>query len=238
MSAAIHLLSGPRNISTAMMYSFAQRNDCTVVDEPLYAHYLHCTGLQHPGRNEVLAAQEHDGKKVIQNVLLASFSTPLVFFKQMTHHLIHLDFSFLQSSKNILLIRDPKKVLYSYSKVIKNPSLSSIGIQESYHLYKYLSDNNFHFCVVDADRFLQNPEKGLKQICASCGIQFQPAMLHWQAGARKEDGVWAKYWYANVHKSTGFEKPVASEILLPEELLPVYAEAKKYYEELLNVTEV
>jgi hypothetical protein len=32
--------SGPRNLSTAMMYAFAQRSDCRVWDEPFYAAYL------------------------------------------------------------------------------------------------------------------------------------------------------------------------------------------------------
>ncbi len=52
--------SGPRNLSTAMMYAFAQRSDCTVSDEPFYAAYLAATGHDHPMRAEILAAQETD----------------------------------------------------------------------------------------------------------------------------------------------------------------------------------
>ena len=33
----IALWSGPRNVSTALMYSFRQRPDTTVIDEPLYS---------------------------------------------------------------------------------------------------------------------------------------------------------------------------------------------------------
>ena len=43
-SKIISLWSGPRNVSTALMYSFAQRSDTQVIDEPLYAHYLQHTG--------------------------------------------------------------------------------------------------------------------------------------------------------------------------------------------------
>ena len=50
MTSPICLWSGPRNVSTALMYSFAQRNDVRVVDEPLYGHYLKVTGAQHRGR--------------------------------------------------------------------------------------------------------------------------------------------------------------------------------------------
>ena len=41
----IAMWSGPRNISTAMMRSFASRADAVVVDEPFYAAYLAATGL-------------------------------------------------------------------------------------------------------------------------------------------------------------------------------------------------
>src|ERR687883_192922 len=41
--------SGPRNVSTALMYSFRQRPDTLVVDEPLYGHYLRVTSADHPG---------------------------------------------------------------------------------------------------------------------------------------------------------------------------------------------
>ena len=40
MPKIIHAISGPRNISTAIMYSFAQRPGCSVFDEPLYGIYL------------------------------------------------------------------------------------------------------------------------------------------------------------------------------------------------------
>ena len=53
----VAMWSGPRNISTAMMRAWENRPDTVVVDEPLYAEYLARTGLDHPGRDEVLAAQ-------------------------------------------------------------------------------------------------------------------------------------------------------------------------------------
>lgn len=137
----INLLSGPRNISTALMYSFAQRSDTQVVDEPLYAHYLRVSGALHPGRNEVLAAQENDGRKVLEWMMSDSFDKPVIFFKQMTHHLVNLPLHFLSRCKNILLIRDPVDVLISYAKVIEHPSLADIGIKQSYELFQFLQQN-------------------------------------------------------------------------------------------------
>jgi hypothetical protein len=55
-------------------------------------------------------------------------------------------------------------------------------------------------------------------------------MLHWPRGSKPEDGVWAKYWYNNVHQSAGFEKQVTSDRMLPEYLMPLYNESKKYYD--------
>jgi len=226
----INLWSGPRNISTAMMYSFAQRSDTQVVDEPLYAHYLKITGANHPGKEEVLQSQENDGNKVVKEIILGDCDKPILFCKQMTHHMVNMDLSFLSQTINLLLIRDPKEVLISYSKVIASPSLADIGIKQSYDLWNYLEKNNFHHCVIEAEEILANPEKMLSLMCEEAGIKFQMSMLQWKAGARPEDGVWAKYWYKNVHESTGFASPSKKAGSLPEKLLPLYLEAKPFYD--------
>jgi len=57
----------------------------------------------------------------------------------------------------------------------------------------------------------------------------QKNMLRWNAGPIAEDGVWAKYWYENVHKSTGFSRPFRKDEELPEKFIPLYIECKKYY---------
>ena len=66
MTVRIAMWSGPRNLSTAMMRSFENRADCSVVDEPLYAAYLAATGLDHPGRDEVIASQPTDPAVVVR----------------------------------------------------------------------------------------------------------------------------------------------------------------------------
>ena len=68
----ICLWSGPRNVSTALMYAFAQRSDTHVIDEPLYAHYLHNTdrATAHPGIAAVMASMSTDGERVIREVIL------------------------------------------------------------------------------------------------------------------------------------------------------------------------
>lgn len=229
----INLWSGPRNISTALMYSFGQRNDTRILDEPLYGWYLQQTGLPHPGREEILASMECDGERVISEQLLGNINMPVLFAKQMTHHLLDLPKNFLLKGKNILLIRHPYKVLVSYNKVIQHPTLDDIGIRQSWELYTFLKANNAHVWIVDGDELLKNPAQQLSAICHSCGLAMDDNMLHWPAGARKEDGVWAKYWYGRVHTSTGFDPYIEKKEILPAHLDAVAEEGMKYYEALL-----
>lgn len=224
----IHLWSGPRNVSTALMYSFAQRPDTRVVDEPLYGYYLDQTGIDHPGREETLAAMETNGQNVV-----ASWAEwqdkPVVFFKQMTHHLLDLDRSFLRDSYNIILIRDPSSVLASYSKVIPDPALDDIGICQSLELVQWLENEQAHYLVADGDDIRRDPEKMLRQICDSCAIPYYPAMLNWEAGARQEDGPWAKYWYDSVHRSAGFAPPETQKPDIPPHLKDIEEQAMACY---------
>jgi Sulfotransferase domain len=234
MTKRICLWSGPRNISTALMYSFAQRHDTTVVDEPLYAYYLSTTAAQtyHPGAAEVIAAQENDGAKVIRDVILGDYPTPLVFFKHMTHHLINLDWSFLDQTINVLLTRDPKEMLPSYAANVAQPSLGDTDYADHLKLLNYLQSRGQTPPILDAKQVLLDPRGVLAQLCAQIAIPFDEAMLSWAAGARPEDGIWAKYWYEAVHLSTGFQPYQPKTTPFPEHLKPLLAECQPYYERL------
>lgn len=214
------------------MYSFAQRKDTRVVDEPLYAHYLIKTNADHPGRDEVIKSMETDGGKVVQNVILGKYSEDVVFFKQMTHHLIDLDCSFMKEVTNVFLIRNPKQLISSLAQVISSVSMNDTGIKKQYELYQKLKSEKQEPIVVDSGEILKDAENVLTKLCGAIGIQFDKNMLHWKQGARKEDGVWAKHWYENVHKSAGFEKQKTSERELPEDLKPLYRECLEYYKML------
>ena len=158
------------------MYAFAQRSDTTVVDEPLYAHYLsqELERAAHPGAQDVLQHQEQDGEKVVREVLLGSYETPVVFFKQMTHHLVELDDSFLEKCDNILLIRPPRAIIYSYTKVVQQPSMIDVGIQQQHQLYQKLKKLGRLTAVVDCDELLKAPGRVLKQLCQRLGLAFDP----------------------------------------------------------------
>ena len=230
----IALWSGPRNISTALMYAFAQRADVTVVDEPLYAHYLSTTParLYHPGAEEVIASQETDWRKVVESMRFGAYDTPIVFFKSMTHHLVNLDWDFLLELTNVLLTRDPRDMLPSYAQNVQQPTLQDTGYADQSRLLDYLEQRGRTPPIVEARRVLQDPANMLAQLCGALGVAFDPAMLRWPAGPRPEDGVWAKHWYAGVHHSTGFEPYTPKESPFPERLKPLLAECQPYYARL------
>ncbi|HEU5291181.1 MAG TPA: sulfotransferase family protein [Cyclobacteriaceae bacterium] len=227
----LHLISGPRNISTALMYSFAQRSDTQVVDEPFYAVYLSKTQASHPGKDDVLKAQSSD-EEVVKRELFRAWTKPVLFIKNMAHHIEVMSDGFLSKCINIFLIRDPKQLIASYAQVIEKVTMRDIGVQHEYELFEKIADQNT--IVIDSGLLLQNPESVLKQACEKSGIKFEREMLHWKAGPKVYDGIWAPHWYANVHRSTGFEKQATSNRPLPQHLEPLNEEASIYYQKLLK----
>ena len=231
----IALWSGPRNISTAMMYSFANRKDTRVVDEPLFGYFLKHTNLWRPSKDEVLSTMEQDPKKILSELTNPKQDQAVFFMKHMANHLIDLDWSFLKGFSNIILTRHPKDVILSYSKHIKNPSMLDLCFEIQHELLNYLIENQHPAIVIDASQVLANPELILKKICNTLNINFSTKMLSWEPGPLKEDGVWAKYWYHNVHKSTCFGKYISSkDATLSKDLLPIYRKCLVHYNELLN----
>jgi hypothetical protein len=220
--------SGPRNISTALMRSWDNRPDCKVVDEPLYAYYLAETGLDHPGREEIIAAGQTSWAAVV-----AELTAPvegIYYQKHMTHHLIpQLPRDWIGSLTNVLLIRDPAEVVASYVRSRSNVVAEDIGLVQQGELYDQLGAAT---PVIDAADFLRDPEGYLRWLCAYVEVDFTPAMLHWPAGARESDGVWAPYWYRAVRDSTGFEPYRPREVELDGAALDAAQRSQPDYERL------
>jgi hypothetical protein len=235
MTLRICLWSGPRNVSTALMYSFAQRPDTAVVDEPFYAHFLATTPARHyhPGAEEVLQTMNSDIHAVLREVIFAPYpGKTVVFFKQMTHHLVNMDWGFLADTVNVLLTRDPREMLPSYAKNIELPTMADVGYAQHWELLDYLQGLGQNTAVLDSRAILENPRGVLSQLCDHLGIPFDERMLSWPAGARPEDGSWAKYWYASVHNSTGFHPYRPKTDPFPPHLEPLLAECQPYYDAL------
>lgn len=199
--------SGPRNISTALMRSWETRPDCVVVDEPLYAHYLAVTDIDHPAREDVIAAGETDVARVV-----ASLTGPIPdgarihYQKHMTHHLLpDVGRGWLAALTNVLLIRDPAEVVASYQRSRSQMVPADIGLLQQRELYAHLVSVGVAPPVIDASDFLRQPAGYLEWLCVLIGVPFTTGMLSWQAGPRDTDGVWAPHWYGSVVTSTGFE---------------------------------
>ena len=224
--------SGPRNISTALMYAFRQRSDTDVFDEPLYGHYLTVTGFDHPGRDEILAAMEADGGRVVADVLLADCGRPVRFYKNMAHHLVGLDLGFLDGLTNVLLTRNPAEMLVSLTRELPEAGIDETGLPQQVMLLDRILASGVTPIVLDATEVLRNPVAVLTDLCARVGIGFEPAMLAWPAGPKPEDGVWAPHWYGNVHRSTGFAPYRPKTEPFPGHLEALLAECRPLYDRL------
>jgi hypothetical protein len=231
--------SGPRNISTAMMRAWGNRPDTSVVDEPFYGFYLNATGKKHPGADEVIADGQTDWRKVV-----AQLTGPIpesrhkgpshVFYqKQMTHHLLpEVDREWLGAVANCFLIRDPREVIASYLKKREDPALEDLGFVQQAEIFDWVCKRiNAIPPVVDAKDVLENPERMLRLLCDAVGVDFTESMLSWSPGLRETDGIWARYWYGEVAKTTSFQ-PYRPTREVPKHLLEIHKRCRECYDRL------
>lgn len=235
----VAMWSGPRNISTAMMRSFENRSDSAVIDEPFYAAYLAQTGLDHPGRADILASQSQDWRRVAE-ALCDQEPSALYYQKHMTQHILpDMDLSFTERFTNCFLIRAPRRIIASYARVRSDFTLNELGFAQQAALFDRECDRLGSVPpVLDAALTLQNPRAVLSQLCTRLSVPFEDAMLSWPAGTRATDGVWAPHWYASVCASTGFgasaQAPSEEAPALSQTQERLCAEAERIYERMLG----
>ncbi len=234
----VAMWSGPRNISTALMRAFENRDDCAVVDEPLYGFYLSRTDVEHPGGSEIIASMDCDWRSVV-DALCHHIPEPcsLYYQKHMTQHLLpEVELSFSDNLHNCFLIREPRRIIASYRRVRPDVSLEELGIPQQWQLFQRVADKlGTAPPVLDSAQVLTDPERNIRALCAALGIDFSSRMLQWPMGGRASDGVWAPHWYAAVEKSTGFqpldERPLAS-VEIPQQYEALCEEADRVYADL------
>jgi len=235
-SIRIAMWSGPRNISTALMRAWENRPDTVVHDEPFYAYYLAETGIHHPGRDEIIAANASDWRHVVRQVAYDPLPAgkTIYYQKHMTHHMLDsIDLAWLGRVTNCFLLRAPAEVILSYIKVRPNLNLFDIGFAQQLRIFRLVREQTGQIPpVIDSRDVLQNPRRMLTLLCDAVGAPFDERMLSWPAGPRPSDGVWAKYWYAAVEASTGFAPYRPKNEPVPEHLAGVLAEAEEIYREL------
>ena len=231
----IAMWSGPRNISTALMRSWGNRPDTAVVDEPFYPFYLKASGKKHPGADEVMAKGETNWRKVVAQLSGPAPGGKKIFFqKQMAHHLLpEIDRQWLGAVTNCFLIRDPREVIASYIKKNPDPTLEDLGFVQQAEIFDFVFNQTDSVPpVVDAKDVLQNPARMLRLLCDAIGVEFDNAMLSWPPGLRDTDGVWAKYWYDEVARSTSFQPYEPKEGVVPDRLRELYQQCRQCYERL------
>jgi hypothetical protein len=237
MTIRIAMWSGPRNISTATMRAFENRDDTEVSDEPFYAAFLAATGAEHPMREEVIASQPNDWHDVAKACSgPAPGGSPVWYQKQMCHHMLpEFGLDWLGACTNAFLIRPPEQVLASYLAKRTMVTLEDIGVVRQNEIFDRIAEmTGAAPVVVEGADVLADPRGALGRLCAGLGIRFSEKMLAWPAGRRDSDGVWAPAWYDAVERSTGFTAPdrVASFDDLPDSLKPIAEAARPYYERM------
>ena len=233
----IAMWSGPRNISTAMLRSWGNRPDTFVCDEPLYAHYLAVTRIDHPGRDEVVAHHETDWQKVVDRLTgPVPEGKPIFYQKQMAHHLLPvIDRGWLAGLTHCFLIREPREMLTSLLKHLPNPTLEDTGLPRQIEIMRFVRESTGSIPpIIDARDVLEDPRRMLMLLCDTVGVVFDECMLTWPAGRRETDGIWAKHWYAAVEKSTGFQAYRPKKGQVPPHMRDLLSRCEKLYAELYD----
>tara|TARA_B110000014_G_scaffold189488_1_gene138267 strand:- start:1438 stop:2220 length:783 start_codon:yes stop_codon:yes gene_type:complete len=234
----IAMWSGPRNISTAMMRAWENRSDSTVVDEPLYAHYLSVTGKKHPMTQEVIAAGETDWEKAVEWLTVSALDEGVGIFyqKHMAHHLLpEMGRGWMDRLTNCLLIRDPQEMITSY--IVKNdiPEMEDLGIPQLVEVYdRVVERTGAPPPIIDSRDVLENPERVLGLLCEAVGVPFTDSMLAWPVGRRDSDGVWGPHWYDRVEQSTGFHGYRPKGDRVPDQLAGLLEECQACYDRLYS----
>jgi len=233
----IAMWSGPRNISTAMMRAWENRADTEVTDEPFYAAYLATTGLDHPMRAAVIAAQPVDWERCAR-FCADGVEAPVHYQKHMCQHMIaEAPLGWMASCRHAFLIRPPEAVAASFHKGWAGMGADDLGFRRQAELFDHVRRITGHIPpVLEAGDVLAAPEAMLRRLCEALGVAFDPAMLTWPAGPRASDGVWGAHWYGRVNQSTGFA-PYQPPGSVPTGLKGgglegIVAECRPYYERI------
>ena len=227
--------SGPRNISTALLRSWGNRPDTRVTDEPLYAYYLKQTGLPHPGADEVIAHHEADWRKVVAGLIGDVPGGRAIYYqKQMAHHLLpEIDRGWLSKVTNAFLIREPREMLTSLVHNVPRPRIEDTGLPQQVEIFERVRQESGRVPpVIDARDVLENPRGLLTRLCEALGVEFREEMLSWPPGRRSTDGIWAKYWYENVEKSTSFQPYAPRDVAVPPHVEGILEECQEHYRTL------
>ena len=228
----IYMWSGPRNVSTALMRSFENREDTNVWDEPLYAYYLQKTKKSHPMAEAIIKKYETNLDKLIFDITKNSEDKHL-YQKHMTHHILpETPIDWISKGINCFLIRNPKDVIISYAKKNFLNSSHDIGFPMQLKLFNFIKNSGCKIIVINADDITSNPKKNLNKLCNELNINFSNKMIEWPIGKRESDGIWGEIWYKNVESSTNFKNLNKNYDKISNKYKNIYLECLEIYKQL------
>jgi hypothetical protein len=217
------------------MYSFAQRPDIQVVDEPFFGLFLQrYPEVYRPSREEVMTSMPLEEQAVLLNLKSSAQENKSIFLKNMVNHWPLVNWETKKNWQHVFLFRDPHPVIASFSKQVKHPQLFDLGYAEQLNAIMELEQAGIPFYLLQSEAILQNPRGELEKLCQFLNIPFSNSMLSWPAAARPEDGLWAKYWYHKVHDSTNFATYQSKQYTLPAHLEALAQEATLHYNKILS----
>ena len=235
MTLRIAMWSGPRNLSTALMRSFDNRADTFVSDEPFYGAFLKTSSVDHPMRDEIIAAMDCDWASVMRSLAGPVPGGAAVWYqKHMAHHMVGpVGYEDFAGFTHAFLIRDPGQVIASYLRKRESAAFEDFGLERQVEFFDREANRSGRAPpVIDANDVLENPQGVLSQLCAALGIAWDAAMLSWPPGRRETDGPWAPHWYAAVEASTGFGAPDTAAVTLLAEAQALVDRCRPYYERM------
>ncbi len=235
----IYLLSGPRNCSTALMYSFNQRPDTIVLDEPFYGIWLKQIGKRQPFFDEIMQTMEcNNADKIHDEIEDKEKIKGNIFVKNMANTVKNMNKTRLLNYRPLFLIRHPAETIISHAKVDPCITAEDLCLEHQVKLYDWLKETvKEDPIVIDGNELRRDPLTILTQVCNRLDLPFTEKMLSWPVGPKATDGIWAEAWYKEVRSSTGFIPPPSTKVTrekIPINLVQVYDEALPYYQRLLS----
>jgi hypothetical protein len=219
----------PRSISTAFERVFVERDDFEVFHEPFGESYYY----SEERLSERYYDEEPRPEDNYENVLarLLEPREKRVFVKDMAYQakpLIGPEFA--SRFRNTFIVRDPKYVIASLSRMWPDFTLEETGFEQLYRLFRYATEAE-DVVVVDAMTFSENPIGVLATYCEHLEIPFRIDSLSWQPGEVREWESW-EGWHEEAQQSTGIKPAERKDPELPPELQEAYEHCLPYYYQL------
>lgn len=233
--------SCPRSRSTALLRSFAQRNDCTVFDEPFVPAYVKLVAEpDYPYRDEIIAAYDCDVESIIDRLSAPLPEGAIAVQKHITRNILPQFGTSWYPEHSVVLIREPRDIVESLYRLRgRQVSPEHVGMGSLYHTFQRVREvSGSAPLVIHSDDLAERPQVTLTRICEKLSAPFSESMLKWNRGLA-DSGIGLaggpkieEEWYKSVSNSTSFYRK-QEKLPLPDDLRWMVDDCLPVYEELL-----